>query len=60
MFTRDQKIEMQRRAWEMRLRGVPQFQIAAELGISEGFVSGLLKKARAARAPWLPPGRWMT
>lgn len=46
MFTRDQKIEMQRRAWEQRLRGVPQFQIAAELGVSEGFVSGLLKKAR--------------
>lgn len=46
MFTRDQKIEMMRRAWEMRLRGVPQFQIAAELGISEGFTSGLLKKAR--------------
>lgn len=46
MFTKDQKIEMQRKAWEMRLRGVPQFQIAAELQISEGFVSGLLKKAR--------------
>lgn len=46
MFTKDQKIEMQRKAWEMRLRGVPQFQIAAELQISEGFVSILLKKAR--------------
>lgn len=46
MFTKDQKIELQRKAWEMRLRGVPQFQIAAELQISEGFVSGLLKKAR--------------
>lgn len=46
MFTRDQKIEMQRKAWEARLRGVPQFQIAADLQVSEGFVSGLLKKAR--------------
>ena len=31
MFTRDQKIEMQRKAWEARLRGVPQFQIAIDL-----------------------------
>ena len=46
MFTKDQKIEMQRRAWEARLRGVPQWQIAIDLQISEGFVSGLLKRAR--------------
>lgn len=46
MFTRDQKIEMQRKAWEARLRGVPQWQIAIDLQVSEGFVSVLLKKAR--------------
>lgn len=46
MFTKDQKIEMQRRAWEMRLRGVQQVDIATELQVSQGFVSGLLKKAR--------------
>jgi len=46
MFTKDQKIEMQRRAWEMRLRGVTQVDIAIELQVSQGFVSGLLAKAR--------------
>jgi predicted transcriptional regulator len=46
MFTRDQKIEMQRQAWAARLRGVPQYQIAADLGVSQGFVSVLLKRCR--------------
>lgn len=46
MFSREQKIELQRQAWEMRLRGVPQVDIAAQLQVSQGYVSGLLKKAR--------------
>ena len=46
MFTKDEKIEMQRRAWELRLRGVTQVDIAIELQVSQGFVSGLLKRAR--------------
>ena len=46
MFSREQKIELQRQAWEMRLRGGPQVDIAAQLQVSQGYVSGLLKKAR--------------
>lgn len=46
MYTREQKIELQRRAWEMRLRGATQTDIAAELKVSQGYVSGLLAKAR--------------
>lgn len=46
MFSREQKIELQRRAWEMRLRGLTQQSIADELQVSVGYVNGLLKKAR--------------
>ena len=46
MFSREQKIELQRQAWERRLRGMTQQSIADELGVSLGYVNGLLKKAR--------------
>lgn len=46
MYTREQKIELQRRAWELRLRGATQHEIAAELQVSQPYVCALLKKAR--------------
>ena len=46
MYTREQKIELQRRAWELRLRGMTQHDIATELQVSQPFVCNLLKKAR--------------
>lgn len=46
MYTREQKIEMQRRAWEMRLRGATQHEIADELKVSQPYVCALLAKAR--------------
>ena len=46
MFSREQKIDLQRQAWERRLRGMTQQSIADELGVSLGYVNGLLKKAR--------------
>ena len=47
MYTREQKIELQRRAWDLRLRGLTQQAIADELKVSQAYVSGLLAKARA-------------
>jgi predicted transcriptional regulator len=46
MYTREQKIDLQRRAWELRLRGMTQHDIATELQVSQPFVCTLLKKAR--------------
>jgi predicted transcriptional regulator len=46
MYSREQKIDLQRRAWAMRLRGATQHQIADELGVSQGFVCLMLKRCR--------------
>ena len=46
-FTREQRIELRRRAWELRIAGLTQQQIAARLQISQSLVSRMLARARA-------------
>lgn len=46
-FTREQRIELRRRAWELRIAGLTQQQIGAKLGISQSIVSRMLARARA-------------
>lgn len=46
-FTREQRIEFRRRAWELRLAGLTQQQIGAKLGISQSVVCRMLARARA-------------
>lgn len=46
-FTREQRIEYRRRAWELRLAGLTQQQIGTKLGISQSLVSRMLARARA-------------
>lgn len=45
-FTREQKIELRRRAWELRIAGLTQQQIGAKLDISQSVVSRMLARAR--------------
>lgn len=45
-FTREQRIELRRRAWELRLAGLTQQQIGAKLGVSQSIVSRMLARAR--------------
>ena len=45
-FTREQKIELRRRAWELRIAGLTQQQIGAKLGISQSVVCRMLARAR--------------
>ena len=45
-FTRDEKVELRRRAWELRLAGATQHQIAAKLNVSQPMVCVMLKKVR--------------
>ena len=46
-FTREQRIEFRRRAWELRIAGLTQQQIGAKLGLSQSIVSRMLARARA-------------
>ena len=48
-FTRDEKQEMQEQAWKLRIAGKSQSEIAAVLGVSQGYVSTMLKKVREER-----------
>jgi orotate phosphoribosyltransferase-like protein len=45
-FTREQKIDLQNRAWELRVAGMTQMQIGTRLNISQSVVSRLLASAR--------------
>ena len=45
-FTREQRIEFRRRAWELRIAGLTQQQIGAKLGLSQSIVSRMLARAR--------------
>ena len=45
-FTREQKIDLQHRAWELRVAGMTQMQIGTRLNISQSVVSRLLASAR--------------
>ena len=45
-FTREQKIDLQHRAWELRVAGMTQTQIATRLNISQSVVSRMLAAAR--------------
>jgi predicted transcriptional regulator len=45
-FTHEQKIDLQHRAWELRVAGMTQMQIGTRLNISQSVVSRLLAKAR--------------
>lgn len=46
-FTREQRIELRRRAWELRIAGLTQHQIASKLSLSQPMVCRLLQRARA-------------
>lgn len=45
-FTREQRIEFRRRAWELRIAGLTQQQIGVKLGLSQSIVSRMLARAR--------------
>jgi transcriptional regulator with XRE-family HTH domain len=42
----EETMQHEMRAWELRARGFTQYEIAAELGVGQGTVSKMLKKAR--------------
>jgi transcriptional regulator with XRE-family HTH domain len=44
-FSKEEKVDYQEKAWELRLRGMSQSQIAEVLGVTQPYVCILLKKA---------------
>lgn len=48
-FSKDEKQEMQEQAWRLRIAGKSQSEIADILGVSQGYVSTMLKKVREER-----------
>lgn len=48
-FSKDEKQEMQEQAWRLRIAGKSQYEIADILGVSQGYVSTMLKKVREER-----------
>lgn len=48
-FSKDEKQDMQEQAWKLRIAGKSQYEIADILGVSQGYVSTMLKKVREER-----------
>ena len=48
-FSKDEKQNMQEQAWKLRIAGKSQYEIADILGVSQGYVSTMLKKVREER-----------
>ena len=48
-FSKDEKQNMQEQAWKLRISGKSQYEIADILGVSQGYVSTMLKKVREER-----------
>jgi len=44
-FSKEEKVDYQEKAWELRLTGMSQSQIAEVLGVTQPYVCILLKKA---------------
>ena len=48
-FSKEEKTDLQEQAWALRLTGMQQTAIAQKLGVTQGYVSMLLKKAMEAK-----------
>lgn len=48
-FSKEEKTELQEQAWALRLTGMSQTAIAQKLGVTQGYVSMMLKKAMEAK-----------